>query len=317
MPDFSFRVRFIKSPHTTLNIDSHTWALPFLDKRASVALSALKPDTTIQKSPELVLRADGWESEQETSNEAQRYMQALILSLARVRVGADFGKRTPTGRFTIEGLKWLEQRQGQRMLNDMHGIMVFETEPQPRFASINASAVFGIPKERFERILLYALEHPRVLTDKERVSIELFHASFFQKMADARFLLLMMAIEALLVPAQRSSASIRHIETIIDLTQKSCTITPEERSSILGSLQPLRNESINKTGRKFVAERLGSRTYLNESAPAFFSNCYKLRSGLVHGESPFPSWEKVSGMVATLEVFVSDLLSGPLLDVGV
>jgi hypothetical protein len=234
-----------------------------------------------------------------------------------VRVGADFGKRAPKGGFTKAGLEWLEQQRGQRVLNDVHGIMVFETEPQPRFASFEASGVVGIPKERFEKLLLYALEHPRVLTDRERVSLDLFHASFFQKIADVRFLLLMMAIEALLVPAQRSPAAIQHVETIIDSTRKTCIISDAEKDSIIGSLQWLRQESINQTGRKFVAERLGSRTYSNRSASGFFSECYDLRSRLVHGRSPYPSWQEVSEVVAVLEVFVSDLLSGPLLTVEV
>ena len=316
MPDFSFRVRLIKSPHTTLNIDSHSWALQLSDKRASVVLSARMPDITIQESPELVLRGDGWKSEQEASNEAERYKQALMLSLARVRVGREFGARAPKGGFTLAGLKWLEQERGQRVLNDVHGIMVFETEPQPLFASTEARGVFGIPKGRFEAVLLYAVEHPWVLNEREQTSLELFHASFFQQMADARFLLLMMAIEALLEPSQRSSAAVLHIENLINLTRECCTISSEEKSSILGSLERLRCESINQAGRKLVTERLGSRTYHNKSASGFFSYCYDLRSRLVHGRSPYPSWQEVSDVVATLEVFVSDLLSGPLLDVG-
>lgn len=316
MPDFSFRVRLIKSPRTTLNIDSNSWALPLSDKRASVVLSARMPDITIQKSPELVLRGDGWQSEQEASNEAERYKQALMLSLARVRVGGDFGARAPKGGFTKYGLKMLEHEKGQRVLNDMHGIMVFETEPPPLFASIEASGIVGIPKERFEAVLLYAVEHPWVLNERKLLSLELFHASFFQKMADARFLLLMMAIEALLVPSERSSAAVLHVETLISKTRKSSTISSEEKTSILGSLKWLRCESINQTGRKLVNERLGSRTYLNKSASDFFSYCYDLRSGLVHGRLPYPSWQEVSGVVAALEVFVSDVLSGPLIDVG-
>ncbi len=37
----------------------------------------------------------------------------------------------------------------------------------------------GIPQQRFERVFSYAIDHPRVLSDRERISLELFHASFF------------------------------------------------------------------------------------------------------------------------------------------
>jgi hypothetical protein len=316
MPDFSFRTRFIKSPSKTLDIDSHRWELPLSAKRGSVYLSACEENTTIRKSPQLVLRGNGWNSKEEAWNEAERYTQALALSLARVKVGANFGKRAPKSGYFGAGLKMLGQQQGQRMLNDVHGIMVFETEPQPLFARFEASGAMGIPKERFESVLLYALEHPRELTDRERVCLDLFHASFFQKMVDVRFLLLMMAIEALLVPGQRSPAAIQHVETMIDSTRKANLIGDDEKNSIIRSLNGLRTESIGHTGRKYVAERLGSRKYSSHSASDFFSECYKLRSRLVHGSSPYP-WQEVSEVVEMLELFVSDLLSGPLIDVGI
>lgn len=259
----------------------------------------------------------GWASEQEALNEAERFKQALLVALTRVRVGADFGERALKGGFFKPGLKWLEQQRGQRVLNDVHGIMAFETEPKPMFASIEASGVRGIPKERFEKVLLHALDHPQELTDRERISLDLFHASFFQRTEDVRFLLLMMAIEALLAPAQRSSAAIQHIEAIVDSTRKNCLISEAEKDSIIGSLQWLRLESINQTACKFVVERLGQRTYSNKSASAFFSVSYILRSRLVHGKSPFPSPQEVRNVVADLELFVSDLLAGPLLNAGI
>lgn len=273
------------------------------------------PDATIQKSPELVLRGDSWRSEKEASDEGQKYSQALRLSLARLRVGADFGARVPKGGFTEAGLKVLEQ-QGQRVLNDVHGIMVFETEPKPLFASIEASGIVGKPKERIEKVLLYAIEHPQVLSDRERTSLELFHASFFSKMPEVRFLLLMMAIEALLLPSQRTSSTVTHVENLMRMTHECLTISLEDRTSLLGSLQWLQYESINHAGRKLANDRLGSRTYAEMSAPKYFSYCYDLRSRLVHGRSPYPSWEEVNKVAPSLEEFVSDLLSGPLLEVG-
>jgi hypothetical protein len=41
---------------------------------------------------------------------------------------------------------------------------------------------------------------------------------------------------------------------------------------------------------------------------SLFEVPYNLRSRLVHGTDPFPSFEDVSSIVADVEVFVSDLL---------
>lgn len=316
MPDFSFRIRIVKAPHTTLNIDSPSWRLPLLDEQVNIDLVAYSEGKTIQESPELVLRGDSWKTQEEALGQGEGYARALMLSLARVRVGADFGARTAKSAFFSYGLKLIEEKSGQRALNDVHGLMVFETEPKPRFARLEVKGCWGVPKERFEKVFSYAVSHSCSTTDQEQISLELFHASMFQKSADARFILLMMAIEALLVPGDRSQAAIGHIDTLMRLTRDSAQLTEAEKDSIIGPLGRLRKESIIQTGRRLAAERLGPRIYSNKSAPDFFTDCYELRSKLVHGGSPFPSWEEVSKTVGDLEVFVSDLVSGPLLEIG-
>lgn len=49
------------------------------------------------------------------------------------------------------------------------------------------------------------------------------------------------------------------------------------------------------------------------TSAAFFTRCYDLRSDLVHGNMPLPTYEVLSQLVGTLEVFVSDLLTIPIL----
>jgi hypothetical protein len=238
-----------------------------------------------------------------------------MLSLVRLRIGADFGIRTPKSAFTQAGLAMLEQQSNRRTLNDFHGLMVYEREPVPLFVSASADMVRGVQQEKFEEVFRYALLNSRQLTDRERVSIECFNASFFQNTVDTRFLLLMIAIEALLEPTERQEKAHKHVEQLIDLTRKSTLLTKDEKNSLLGSLKWLFRESIGKTGRD-LAKRLGNRTYSGRSPSSFFNYCYSLRSNLVHGNMPFPSRDEVSSVAATLEVFVSDLLSGSLLEVG-
>ena len=52
--------------------------------------------------------------------------------------------------------------------------------------------------------------------------------------------------------------------------------------------------------------------YGGKSAKAFFTDCYKVRSALVHGHFPPPSREQVDGLSADLEHFVGHLISGQL-----
>ena len=84
---------------------------------------------------------------------------------------------------------------------------------------------------------------------------------------------------------------------------------------MIGAMQWLANESISQAGRHIAQQRLGGLTYEGMSAPKFFTHCYGLRSALVHGSIPFPNFDQVSSAVGQLELFVSDLLTQPVLGV--
>lgn len=152
------------------------------------------------------------------------------------------------------------------------------------------------------------------LTDREKLAYSLFNASFFRESADSRFLLLMMAVEALLKPFPRSDSERAHVEWLIQST-RDAALAAEARNSKVGALRWLLNESISQAGRHLSADRLGNRNYMDMPASKFFSYCYGLRSSLVHGSTPYPTFDTVSTAVGQLEVFVSDLLTAPVLGV--
>lgn len=148
MSRYSFRVRFAKSPLDTINIDAASIDLP----ESGGPLQLRSPDltTSIQDSKDLVLVGRGYQSEDLAVAAGRRFLDALTIALARIRVGADFGGRAAKGAFTTAGLRWLEERSGERVLNDVHGLMVFLSEPRVRFARMEARGVRGVPRARFE-----------------------------------------------------------------------------------------------------------------------------------------------------------------------
>lgn len=279
---------------------------------ASIALKNLTPKQPIKDAEQLALTGHGYASSHDALEAGRKYQSALMVALARVRVGADFGQRAAKGVYTEHGLKWLEQQVGHRVLNSVHGLMIFATDPKPRFAAANARMVRGTNADAFQTLLLEAIEKRPVLSNREQLAFSLFNASFFQPSADSRFILLVMAIEALIEPLQRSPEARSHAEQLIAQT-KSAKIPAAEQESMLGSLRWLLQESINQAGRRLVAARLGEREYGEMSASKFFSHAYQLRSNLVHGNLPYPTFEQVGSICGPLEVFVSDLLTSPSL----
>ncbi|CAI8841106.1 conserved protein of unknown function [Methylococcus capsulatus] len=309
---YSFRIRFNRSPTDTIQSAANQLSVSVPDTRVSIVLSARRDDLPIQDSDQLVLVGSGYQTESEARAAGSRLQDALMVALARVRVGADFGHRAAKGMFTTHGLNWVEEQIGQRVLNDIHGLMVFQSEPKPRFASINAQMIRRASPEIFMSAFTQAISLQPQISERDLLAYTLFNASFFQPTADSRFLLLVMSIEALIEPALRSSDAQKYVESLIEQT-KSSPLPVEERNSILGSLRWLRRESINQAGKRLATERLGDRVYGDRTAPEFFTHCYQMRSDLVHGNLPVPTFEDVGGAVATLEVFVSDLLTGPIL----
>lgn len=309
---YSFRIRFNRSPTDTIQSDAVELSVPVPEDGAYVVLRNTTPEQPIKNAKELALCGSGFTTESEALETGQRHQLALMVALARARVGVDFGLRATKGFWTECGLSWLEDQVGQRILNNIHGLMVYRSEPRPRFAQFSAKGVRGTNAEKFQALLLEAIARRPMPSERELLAFTLFNASFFQPTADSRFLLLVMAIESLIELSPRSTEACNHIQNLIAQT-KAAEIPKFERDSIIGSLQWLLTESISQAGKRLVSHRLGDRVYENRSANAFFAYCYQMRSNLVHGKLPYPTFEEVSRVCGALEVFVSDLLTSPFL----
>jgi hypothetical protein len=284
--------------------------MDFVDEEANVTLSfrAGVPDTSIKDAGQWVLIGEGYNSENEALEAGKRYQDALMLALAKIHMGADFGSRVPTGFITNYGLQYFREQINQRALNNVHGLMVYESLPPAKFIEINMNPVLGRNKDTFEETFCSAIAQKPQLTDRERLALSLYHASFFQPTADTRFLLLVMAIEALIEPKPKSDKAIACVTVFIDQISSS-SLPLDEKNSLIGSLRWLRDESISHAGKRLATETLGDKTYDGKKAAKFFSHVYSLRSNLVHGNMPYPTFNEISGVVATLENFVSDLLT--------
>lgn len=308
---YSFRLRFNRTPSATLAIDEPQWVWKTDGHNPGISLCSPDGATSVRTSEKLVLRSDGWSSEAEAGKAAAQYIPVLKVALARLRVGADFGDWGPRSAWTEYGLAFLKKQTGSRTLNDLHGPMVYESEPPPVFVSTSVSGLRQVQRERFEAVFTQGAKKGCSLSNGEGIAFGLFNASCFQWSVDTRLILLVMAIESLLDPLTQTPAALAHVASMIDATEASPWLSPEEKASFLGSLEWLKKESVGRAGRRLARERLGDRGYGGKKAADFFAYCYDLRSRLVHGKKPFPSFPEVNSATGPLEVFVSDLLTQP------
>lgn len=190
---YSFRIRFKLPDRLRIGIDSDKLLLTPLDSIPEITLCSKKQGSPIKDTKEIILRGDGYSSEEEARIEGEQLRDVLISALARLRIGADFGDRAPKGWVTDAGLQMLDQQTGKRVLNDVHGLMTFETEPSPQFVSLQAEADITKGQEKFVQVLRLAFELRTKLRPEDHVAFDLFSASFFEPSTDARLLMLMMA----------------------------------------------------------------------------------------------------------------------------
>lgn len=317
---YAFRLRYTRCPRKKLDYPERELPLPVAAAGDEVKLKAGESDKTIGASGSLVLHGAGWATPEDAQRIGRFYTDVLARTCARLGLGSDFGERT-AGKswFTKYGLDLMSQKAGRPVINDVHGLMVYEqtSHPDLAFISMRGDAVVGISLEQFLSVFASAIARPRNLREEERAAQLLFNASFFPDSADGRFMLLMMAAEALISKRQRQSDSVKAIlQRFQSEVDADASLTPEEQIVLKRGLSQLKSESIRQAGRRTVSEMLGARTYNGISAEMFFDLCYELRNKLAHGRSPLPSLGEVTSVVGALELMVSELLSTDLLDVG-
>lgn len=207
----------------------------------------------------------------------------------------------------------LEQQFGQRVLNDVHGLTTFRTEPEPRFAIFNANAILSRRFDDIVEVVNRILPMSPTMNEQELLALNLFHMSFFETSPDSRLITLVTAVEAMVPPQKRSPAAVRHVEELVRLTGSANHLDVDDRSALANALRMLEHRSVGAGARALARERLGDARYAEQPAARFFGACYKLRSDLVHGREPRPTREEVGSLAAPLEVFVSDLLTVKIL----
>jgi hypothetical protein len=307
MEEYGFRIRFRLPDSVRLGGEEVTWALA-----PGVWMRSLVEDQPIKEASALAVRGEGAGSAEEATYLGERWRDALETAFARLGVGADFGERGPRSYLSEAGMRLYENQFGApRVLNDEPGLSVFTMHPPPRFVRGSATATKSLDEANTKAAITVAFASGPHHTPAQRLAFDLYSASFFQPAADARLLMLMMAIETMLDLQDRDEATSAHVRELISLTQ-GAALPDSERQSLLGSLRWMLQESISQSGRRLAASLTG-RAYMNQAPQKFFTTCYKLRSRLVHGATPRPDFDSVNIAATYLEQFVGDLLSGSLL----
>lgn len=237
---------------------------------------------------------------------ATRVRQAVLIWAVRQKLGLDFGDGFLRKFLTDYGKKFYEQEFSRPIRNDRLGIDVYESNRDLLFASREVTMALGKHVDTFVEQVCQQIDQPIPLNEKQIVAAELFSASFFDVPFRSRFITLVTAIEALLVPQRRSDA----LQSFIDGTKQDLEgrkIDEATKKVLMGSLERLRSDSIGQTGKSLCQRLLPDKEYDGRSAGKFFKYCYDLRSEIVHSGKPKDAVDLLR-LSNACQAFVGDLL---------
>jgi hypothetical protein len=307
MQNFNFRLHFILADSGVLGIQSPVWE--YTDPvNIHVILRPLNQGQSIQNEKDFELVGESWISIDEAWNAGKKFRDALIYTLIQLHLGGKFGSDDFSSGLSTAKIYNSKNKNNLAIRYDHIGLDVFETDVSTVWAQLGKPKLgIVIQPLTFESIFRNNLNRPRNYSTKGRLAINLYNQSFFQASPEARFLILVMAVEALLEPKKRSSMATSLIQGFIDGTKKYQGLSSEERNSIISSLSWLSKESIGKTGRDLASTYLTG-SYMKMEPPDFFKHCYDVRSKFVHGNKEFTP-EEIGKLASNLEIFVADLIN--------
>jgi hypothetical protein len=265
-----------------------------------------KYESPIADASRFLLVGGPYESENEARSDGLRARRAILLWALERRLSIDLGDNRRRGGLTAGGIEHFSQMVGAPVRDQLHGLDVYESREGLRFVNTEAEAHLQIGSSRTLERMAFWYQENRELTKKQELATELYCAAGFDTPFRSRFLTLMTALESLLEYQPRSAAVISLV-TSMEEAVSSSTVAPHEKKSLLSSLTWLHDESIGQAGRRTADALLVGQTYESRKPGKYFSDCYELRSRLVHSGQVAADVDLLN-VANSLQRFVGDLL---------
>jgi hypothetical protein len=285
---------------------------------ANAALgSATLPDTTIY-----ILQGCGYSGLPDALAAALVWRQHLVVACAGNGLPIDIGSlnedklephQFPTWSIPDEILTRAGLHRDDRVLVDRIGLMIYEAQTETKFIFPDwPESVAACSLDRINESISTIRQNPAHLqpwSEQLSLAYRLVHASLMANDPEARLILMVTAIEAVLPDRKnRSSEIIGLLDSMIADVRKHPGIGDEVKTNVVSLLHEDKNESISRLGRQLAAKLPNE--YDGQSGEQYFRHVYGLRSRLVHGHLDRLSADErdVIDEYKTLLQFVLDVL---------
>jgi len=256
---------------------------------------------------DLALKSGPFESASEAEASGQKVLAGLVLASLRGAYGVSIQAQVPGGGVTNYGKKTLGAGRFDAIFDDAYGLTIFEDPGRAAFVRIGEMRLSIAARETaFVETWSAAATAAVRWDDRTLIGYDLYASSRFENSTRARFLLLIMAIEALVEQSRRSESEVALIERLLH-TINDARLPTEQSAPLLSGVGMLKNVSISHACRSHLGRSIAARIVTDPEAAEHFTACYRIRGQIVHGGAT-PSASQLSDHSSRMETTVRELL---------
>jgi hypothetical protein len=248
-----------------------------------VALSSPIPDTPIRDSEWLVMNARDFSTEEEAREFGHKLRSAIELASVSTRLGIDAGRDLATSGLARAVKDQIAKETGTLTRDNVHGLDVFEDDPNVRIFSINATGTVRAMPDPFLPLVAEVHGVAASASDRAHDVILLLNYALMRPEPVAQIVFAFSAVEMLGQSESWTDEQKRLLFEVADAAEKSSTGNANERQEVADAIR----KSVHRlTLRQGVLRLLGALdlAHLKKDWDAIYSE----RSTLVHGLAPRP-----------------------------
>lgn len=312
MPGYNYRVRFDMPRGDHLKSDEQEILLATHAGGQQVWLRSAHVGTPVSAHSSAAVGSGPFSTEGEARAAAGLARDSLLLWATTHGIGVDTGDGHVRQALTAKGREFLEAKIGRPARVDVQGIDIYEdVNPSPAFVRLSVEATVAKNVSAFVEAIGSAVSQEWQPSEHQRLAMELYCSSFFDGVFRSRFITLVTAIEALLIPEMRDAA----VQALVDDARAAAEALPADnpsRASLLTGIERLREESIGQAARRMIKALLGERQYDGLPAEKFFQRCYSVRSETLHDGHPSDEAVDFLALGNKLQPLIGDLILASL-----
>lgn len=270
---------------------------------------------------ELVVVGSGYSSSDQALQSGVKWRQVVSQYMARMRIPVEFGSDDKENAHPEEvevkgdGLAMMGILPGDVIYDERRfGLYVYPTEPSRRFLHLTMGTPYvwmSVQEDEVREGILPALSRQNGVWGSElKLAYDLVHAAFSNGNPEAKFILMVTAVEALIPHRQRNDSEVLSLlDSLIAQVEGCASCDDHVRDVVVKLLTSDKNDSVRSFGLK-LADRLPGQ-YANLAPRKYFDNAYGKRSDLAHGnlrEVATLGSEALNQQFAELTRFVLDIL---------